>query len=83
MTIEDNAPAESHARAQIEHDEKGLVQKVSDTDGITDVGWGLVPEDVDEPLVGGLSNEELWMLVRRFNRVRIYITCAVSFQLSL
>ncbi|KAL2008350.1 hypothetical protein VTN00DRAFT_8332 [Thermoascus crustaceus] len=75
-TIEENAPTESHTLAQIEYNEKGLVQKASDTDGITDVGWGLAPEDIEEPLIGGLSNEELWMLIRRFNKQMYYVKAA-------
>jgi hypothetical protein len=34
-----------------------------------DLGWNEPKEAVAKPLVGGLSNEDLWLLVRRFNKV--------------
>jgi hypothetical protein len=56
-----NAPTESHAlgAAQIAHG-----------DEIVDLGWNEPKELVAKPLVGGLGNEDLWLLVRRFNKVR-------------
>ena len=36
-----------------------------------DLGWNEPKEAVAKPLVGGLSNEDLWLLVRRFNKVRV------------
>lgn len=52
---EDDVPTDSHALAHAEVDVKGLVHKT--------------PEDFDEPIVGGISNDDLWMLIRRFNKV--------------
>lgn len=70
-----DAPTESHAlaldaasgynpdhgtgRAQMAHGQEVL-----------DLGWNERKEHVDSPLVGGLLNEEVWLLVRRFNKVR-------------
>ena len=36
---------------------------------VRDLGWHEKEEVVPNPLVGGLPNEELWTLVRRFNKV--------------
>lgn len=36
---------------------------------VKDLGWHEKEEQVPNPLVGGLPNEELWTLVRRFNKV--------------
>ena len=68
-TTEISGPTDSHVLSKVDQDEKGLAQKAGDTDTITDVGWDQPPEDIDEKLVSGLSNEDLWMLLRRFNKV--------------
>lgn len=36
---------------------------------VKDLGWHETEDAVPNPLVGGLPNEELWTLVRRFNKV--------------
>lgn len=38
-------------------------------DEVMNLGWNEPKEAVENPLVGGLSNEDLWVLVRRFNKV--------------
>lgn len=53
-----NNPDHGTGRAQIAH---GLE--------VLDLGWNEPKEHVESPLVGGLSNEEVWLLVRRFNKV--------------
>ncbi|EKG20052.1 hypothetical protein MPH_02683 [Macrophomina phaseolina MS6] len=63
-------PTLSHSLAMQgdpEADEKGLAEKDHDEE-VVDLGWNEPKEIVAEPLVGGLENEELWMLVRRFNK---------------
>lgn len=60
---------DSHALAQADHEIKGAAQLAGHTTDVTDLGWRSPPKDIDT-LVGGLPNEELWTLVRRFNRVR-------------
>lgn len=54
-------PTDSHVLSQVEQDEKGLIQKAGETLEITDFGWNNLA-DHDEPLIHGLSNEDLWML---------------------
>lgn len=69
-----DAPTESHALAlQAAKDahpaEKGAAQ-IAHNEEVVDLGWNEPKEHVAKPLVGGLSNEDLWLLVRRFNKVR-------------
>ncbi|CAG8032075.1 unnamed protein product [Penicillium nalgiovense] len=69
-------PTESHVLSQVEQDEKGLSQKAGDTTELTNIGWGGSPDATEEPLVAGLSNEDLWMLIRRFDK-QVYRVKAV------
>ena len=68
-----NAPSESHALAAGEHEEVGHVQKGHEEGEVRDMGWNDHPKDVPQPLVGGLPNEELWTLVRRFNKQMYHV----------
>lgn len=61
-------PSLSHALATDDHDEKGLAQQ-DHNEEVMDLGWNEKKQDIPTPLVGGLDNEELWLLVRRFNKV--------------
>jgi hypothetical protein len=63
-------PTDSHALANLDHEEKGVAQVDHGQTEVRDLGWNDHPTDVPAPLVGGLPNEELWTLIRRFNRVR-------------
>ena len=66
-------PSLSHALATDDHEEKGLAQQNHDEE-VVDLGWNEKKQDIPTPLVGGMDNEELWMLVRRFNKVRVSVT---------
>ena len=75
-TIRD-APTESHALAHeaanaAHPDEKGAAQ-VDHQQEVVNLGWNEPKEHVENPLVYGLTNEDLWLLVRRFNKVRFPI----------
>ena len=68
-----DAPTDSHAlalkAAKAPHPaEKGAAQMEHQGE-VVDLGWNEPKEHVARPLVGGLSNEDLWLLVRRFNKV--------------
>jgi hypothetical protein len=70
-----SAPTESHALATGagDHEEKGAAellgeQNIDDTGDVKNLGWNEPPEKVLAPLVGGLRNDELWALIRRFNK---------------
>ena len=64
-----NAPTDSHALAQADHEEKGAAQEQHFESEVKDLGWNESPSDMPKPLVGGLYNDNLWLLVRRFNKV--------------
>jgi hypothetical protein len=38
---------------------------------VKDFGWNSPPHAVPSPLVHGFSNEDLWVLIRRFNKVSV------------
>lgn len=61
--------SDSHALAAADHDVKGAAQLAGQTSDLSDLGWRSHPKDLGT-LVGGLSNEQLWILIRRFNKVR-------------
>lgn len=63
-------PTDSHILSQAEpEEEKGLTQQAGDTDELTDLGWSASLEHIEEPLIAGLSNEDLWLFIRRFDKV--------------
>ncbi|KAH0364692.1 hypothetical protein KCU65_g6656, partial [Aureobasidium melanogenum] len=65
-------PTASHALAQAEVDEKGVAQLDHGGD-VKDLGWNEPPSKIPAPLVGGMDNEELWVLVRRFNKQMYHV----------
>ena len=52
-----------------EEEEKGYAQQMNKEFEAKDLGWNKPQENIASPLVGGLRNEELWILIRRFNKV--------------
>jgi hypothetical protein len=36
---------------------------------VKDLGWNEPKDKIAAPLVGGMQNEDLWVLLRRFNKV--------------
>jgi len=64
------APTESHALAVESQPVKGAAQRQMGNN-IKDLGWNEPAELIAAPLVGGLQNEDLWILIRRFNKVCI------------
>jgi hypothetical protein len=69
-----DAPTDSHAlaldAAKAVHPAEAGAAQVQHEQEVVDLGWNEPKEHVAQPLVGGLSNEDLWLLVRRFNKVR-------------
>lgn len=63
-----DGPTLSHELAVDYHEDKGHAQQDHDNE-VLDLGWNKTKEGVQSPLVGGIDNEELWLLVRRFNKV--------------
>lgn len=69
----EDAGTKSHALATADHEEKGAAQLPPNdsTREVKDLGWSErhSTENVPNPLVGGIKNGDLWILVRRFNKV--------------
>lgn len=68
--VDDLGPTDSHVLSQVkpEEEDRGLAQKAGVTNDVSDIGWG-ESDKIEERIVTGLSNEDLWMLIRRFNKV--------------
>ncbi|KAK3951626.1 hypothetical protein QBC32DRAFT_314735 [Pseudoneurospora amorphoporcata] len=60
-----------HELATEDHRLKGAAQLESEKE-VRNLGWNEPKQDIAAPLVGGIDNEELWMLVRRFNKQIIH-----------
>ncbi|KAH1437075.1 hypothetical protein KXW29_007758 [Aspergillus fumigatus] len=75
--VDDLGPTDSHVLSQVkpEEEDRGLAQKAGVTNDVSDIGWG-ESDKIEERIVTGLSNEDLWMLIRRFNK-QIYCVKAV------
>lgn len=56
-----------HELATEDHRLKGAAQLESEKE-VRNLGWNEPKQEIAAPLVGGIDNEELWMLVRRFNK---------------
>ncbi|KAK4166850.1 hypothetical protein QBC43DRAFT_312545 [Cladorrhinum sp. PSN259] len=79
----DSGDTFSHALATDNNPDlpKGVAQRDhgdSEIEDVVDLGWNEKKEDIPAPLVGGMDNEELWLLVRRFNR-QVYHTKATPY----
>jgi hypothetical protein len=62
-------PTDSHALAMADHEVKGGAQQ-DHGEEVVDLGWNEPGHSMANPLIGGLPNDELWVLIRRFNKVR-------------
>ncbi|EGR47070.1 uncharacterized protein TRIREDRAFT_64916 [Trichoderma reesei QM6a] len=71
---DEQVPTASHALAEesIQADDqaasKGASQLGHDDVEVKNIGWNQKAQSVPQPVVGGLRNEELWTLIRRFNQ---------------
>jgi hypothetical protein len=65
-----SGPTDSHILSQVNPDEeaKALAQKAGEDNQLSDLGWGR-SDVIEERIVQGLSNEDLFLLIRRFNKV--------------
>ncbi|KAF2865899.1 hypothetical protein BDV95DRAFT_672242 [Massariosphaeria phaeospora] len=71
-TTTNDHPTESHALARQDHEEKGAAQLAHGKE-VVDLGWNEPKEAMASPLVGGIPNEDLWVLVRRFNKQMYHV----------
>ncbi|PNP45527.1 hypothetical protein TGAMA5MH_02750 [Trichoderma gamsii] len=71
-SYEEQVPTASHALAeesiQADAENKGASQTEHDEIEVKNIGWNKEPHHVPQPVVGGMRNEELWVLIRRFNK---------------
>ncbi|KAL5416849.1 hypothetical protein PMIN03_001914 [Paraphaeosphaeria minitans] len=68
-------PTESHALAMeaAKNPELAGAAQMPHGEEVIDLGWNEPKEKVEAPLVGGLGNEDLWLLVRRFNKQMYHV----------
>ena len=67
----------SHKLATADIDVKGAVQSASDTSSsdeqeVANLGWHKVDEAKGTPFISGWTNEEVWLFIRRFNKVQMF-----------
>lgn len=75
-------PTMSHALAVAEHDEKGHAQESHGAE-VKDLGWNESEDAIPSPLVGGLSNDDLWVLIRRFNKVCSIVSTPLNMRVEI
>jgi len=68
-------PTVSHQLAETNDDcpEHGAAQTKHNTAEVEDLGWHADPHQLPEPLIGELTNEQLWTLTRRFNKQLFHV----------
>ncbi|TIC90048.1 hypothetical protein CH35J_012424 [Colletotrichum higginsianum] len=70
---DEERPTDSHHLADMAAKEKPLEEKGhaeldhADVE-VKNLGWNNPPSKVSQPMIGGLTNEDLWILVRRFDK---------------
>jgi hypothetical protein len=77
--------ADSHYLAHSDHEIKGEAQKQPILDSgaeLRDLGWHKNLPDMPEPLIGGVTNENLFSMIRRFNKVRTLLAHLTDTHLS-
>lgn len=74
---EDAEPTASHALAQESIESEPQARGASQVDHaaaeVRDLGWNEESQKVPQPVIGGLANEELWTLIRRFDKQVFYV----------
>lgn len=71
-SYEEEVPTTSHALAeesiQADAENRGASQTEHDEIEVKNIGWNKELHHVPQPVVGGMRNDELWVLIRRFNK---------------
>lgn len=73
---------DSHALALADHGEKGAAQLPHTATEVRDLGWDRDPAHIPKPLVGGLANEDIWLLIRRFDKQMYHVKAMKEAPLS-
>lgn len=61
------ATTAAHAPSEV-MEEAGAAQGDHEEE-VVDLGWNEPASQIANPLIGSMKNEDLWLLVRRFNKV--------------
>lgn len=67
--VSDSFSPDSHQLAQRDYGKYGAIQGSSSTDAVVDHGWHRPVIEIPDPLIGGVSNGQLFSMIRRFNKV--------------
>ncbi|KAL7943991.1 hypothetical protein V8C42DRAFT_94301 [Trichoderma barbatum] len=77
--FDEEIPTASHALAEesihAEAENKGASQMDHDEIEVKNIGWNEKAHCVPQPVVGGMKNDELWTLIRRFNKQIFEVRC--------
>ncbi|CAG9936788.1 unnamed protein product [Clonostachys rosea f. rosea IK726] len=80
-SFDESKPTESHALAEDaqtgEVDQKGSCQFNHNDTEVKNLGWNDDVDKIPQPLVGGIENENLWTLIRRFNK-QIFVVKSID-----
>src|SRR4051812_39616371 len=69
-----NFVADSHDLALQDQEIKGEIQKQAFTGvEVKDLGWHKDPTDMPDILIGGITNDRVFGLIRRFNKVNMVV----------
>lgn len=68
-SISKSFTADSHELAHNEPEVLGAAQTDGVVNGVRDIGWHKPSVEIPDPLIGGVSNGQLFSLIRRFNKV--------------
>ncbi|KAF7593546.1 hypothetical protein BBP40_011274 [Aspergillus hancockii] len=69
--------AETDDRSWATPEASGPVQRINNERNVSEVKWKQASKKIEQPLEAELSNEDLWMLIRRFNK-QVYHVKAVE-----
>lgn len=68
--ITEHFTADSHDLARASEIEGALQAQDAQINGsVRDIGWHKANDEIPDPLIGGLSNGQLFAMIRRFNKV--------------
>jgi hypothetical protein len=66
--------ADSHDLAHQEYEDKGEAQQLPSAE-VRDLGWHKKLPEMPGTLIGGVRNEDLFAMIRRFNKVSLRSYC--------
>jgi len=67
-TSKDTLPTSSHALAAVDEDEILTLDSQAGN-----LGWNKSPDEMANPIIEGIENDEVWMLLRRFNKLLFHV----------